>query len=98
MLHSRLGEAVWEDEVDWAQPRPQAWDRVQAWGSQRTTLFSGLRWGSVYGAYGLHVGLHGMHEIKDNGLHGLHVMGIHGLHGLDEHGALQLELGLNPMP
>lgn len=41
MLTSSVGQAIHEEEVDWAQPRPDNWVHGGAVGAQRTILFSG---------------------------------------------------------
>ncbi|GAX77278.1 hypothetical protein CEUSTIGMA_g4724.t1 [Chlamydomonas eustigma] len=42
MLVGSVEAALWEEEVDWSQPRPQMWNQGRAWGSQKTLMFSGL--------------------------------------------------------
>ncbi len=47
MLYGTVDEAVHQEEIDWAAPRPEDWARGGGWGAQRTVLFSGLRWGGM---------------------------------------------------
>ncbi len=44
MLHARVSDALTAPEPDWDKPAPQAWLTGSSWGSQRTILFSGLKY------------------------------------------------------
>jgi hypothetical protein len=44
MLQGTVAGALATPEIDWTQPRPDGWLMGGGWGSQRTVLFSGLRW------------------------------------------------------
>lgn len=44
MLHTRVSDGLKAPEPDWDKPAPQAWLSGSSWGSQRTILFSGLKY------------------------------------------------------
>ena len=44
MLYEPMSRAVSLAEPDWEQPRAEGWTRGGAWGSQRTILFSGMKY------------------------------------------------------
>jgi len=44
MLYEPMSTVVGLPEPDWEQPRPEGWTRGGAWGSQRTILFSGMKY------------------------------------------------------
>ena len=45
LLHAPVSKALVAPEPNWNQPAPQAWLSGSTWGSQRTILFSGLKYG-----------------------------------------------------